>query len=288
MHWKSAYGIGSKKSTSAPAARISRTASRPSSSGPRVHARDRDHELAVQVLRDALLGRGVEVQERQAEPLRRFAHRVAIEGQQLAPAADGIQRETAEDLGLERVQPELERGDPPKLPPPPRSAQNRSGCSSAEARTCSPSALTSSTASRLSQARPCLRSSHPEPPPSVSPATPVVDTRPPVVARSYGWVARSNCDHVAAEPTRDPAVPVHLDRRHVAHVDHEPVVDERQPGDRVPAGADGERQSLTASVGDRVRDVGRRGAARHERGPTLDHRVVERRGVGVLGRARFV
>ena len=57
----------------------------------------------------------------------------------------------------------------PKLPPPPRSAQNRSGFSSALARTSSPSAVTTSAASRLSHAGPCLRASQPRPPPSVRP-----------------------------------------------------------------------------------------------------------------------
>src|SRR5215218_10345093 len=90
----------------------------------------------------------------------------------------------------------------PKLPPPPRSAHSSSGFSVADARTRRPSAVTSSAASRLSQARPCLRSSQPEPPPSVRPATPVVDTRPPVVARPCSWVARSSCAQVAPPPTR--------------------------------------------------------------------------------------
>ena len=45
----------------------------------------------------------------------------------------------------------------PKLPPPPRSAQNRSGLVSASARRSSPSAVTMSAASRLSIVRPCLR-----------------------------------------------------------------------------------------------------------------------------------
>ena len=47
--------------------------------------------------------------------------------------------------------------------------------------TSAPSAVTRSTETRLSQASPYLRSIHPEPPPSVKPATPVVDTRPPVI-----------------------------------------------------------------------------------------------------------
>src|SRR5215217_3126245 len=90
----------------------------------------------------------------------------------------------------------------PKFPPPPRRAHSSSGCSVADARTRSPSAVISSAASRLSHASPCLRSSQPEPPPIVRPATPVVETRPPVVARPCSCVARSTCAHVAPPPTR--------------------------------------------------------------------------------------
>lgn len=45
----------------------------------------------------------------------------------------------------------------PKLPPPPRSAQNRSGCSDSDAVTTRPSASTTSASIRLSIVRPCLR-----------------------------------------------------------------------------------------------------------------------------------
>ena len=45
----------------------------------------------------------------------------------------------------------------PKLPPPPRSAQNRSGFSSAEARRICPSAVTTSAETRLSTLSPALR-----------------------------------------------------------------------------------------------------------------------------------
>ncbi len=71
----------------------------------------------------------------------------------------------------------------PKLPPPPRSAQKRSGCSEAPARTTSPAAVTTSTDSRLSMVMPYLRLSQPKPPPSVSPARPVVELMPVGVAR---------------------------------------------------------------------------------------------------------
>src|SRR6516162_7846219 len=71
----------------------------------------------------------------------------------------------------------------PKLPPPPRTAQNRSWFSSALPRNTRPSAVTNSTDCKLSRASPYFPISHPMPPPSVSPAIPVVDTTPPVTAK---------------------------------------------------------------------------------------------------------
>src|SRR5664280_3548374 len=64
----------------------------------------------------------------------------------------------------------------PRLPPPPRNAQKRSAFCSALAVQNVPSAVITSAEIRLSQARPCLRTSQPTPPPRVSPAIPVVDT----------------------------------------------------------------------------------------------------------------
>ena len=90
----------------------------------------------------------------------------------------------------------------PKFPPPPCIAQNRSAFSSSLARTRSPVAVTISIAWRLSQVSPQRRSSQPEPPPSVRPVTPVVETRPPVVASPNACVRRSNSDQIAPAPQR--------------------------------------------------------------------------------------
>ena len=88
----------------------------------------------------------------------------------------------------------------PKLPPPPRSAQKRSACASAEARRIRPSAVTTSAATRLSALKPALRLSHPMPPPSVRPPMPVWLTKPPTVARPCAWVAASTSAQVAPPP----------------------------------------------------------------------------------------
>ena len=66
----------------------------------------------------------------------------------------------------------------PKFPPPPRSPQKRSAFSVSLARTWLPSAVTTSAESRLSTVMPYFRLSQPKPPPSVRPATPVVELMP--------------------------------------------------------------------------------------------------------------
>src|SRR5207302_1514826 len=90
----------------------------------------------------------------------------------------------------------------PKLPPPPRSAQNRSGFSVALVRARRPSAVTTSTAVRLSHERPYLRPMRPTPPPSVSPATPVSAAVPAVVASPKACASRSNSPSSTPDSTR--------------------------------------------------------------------------------------
>ena len=90
----------------------------------------------------------------------------------------------------------------PKLPPPPRRPQNRSGLLSALAVTSRPSAVTTSAEIRLSGVSPHLRSSQPLPLPSVSPAIPVVEKRPPVTARPNACVSASKSPQVAPASAR--------------------------------------------------------------------------------------
>src|ERR1700733_1451472 len=61
----------------------------------------------------------------------------------------------------------------PKLPPPPRKAQNKSAFSFALARTTELSAVTRVNPATLSQDNPNLRVSHPVPPPRINPDAPV-------------------------------------------------------------------------------------------------------------------
>src|SRR5262249_33769384 len=72
----------------------------------------------------------------------------------------------------------------PKFPPPPpRSAQYRSGCSCAFATTAVPSARTTVASSRWSLVSPNFLPDSPIPPPCVSPATPTVGHVPPGTMR---------------------------------------------------------------------------------------------------------
>ena len=90
----------------------------------------------------------------------------------------------------------------PKLPPPPRRAQNKSSFSCSLAVRIRPSAVTTSAPTRLSHERPRPRVRYPMPPPRVRPATPVVETTPPVVASPYACVAWLKSPHVAPPPAR--------------------------------------------------------------------------------------
>ena len=84
---------------------------------------------------------------------------------------------------------ELELGDDAEVASTASHPQKRSTFSAALAFTSSPSAVMRSTPISWSIVSPCLRWSHPMPPPRVSPATPVCVTIPPVVASPNAWVS---------------------------------------------------------------------------------------------------
>ena len=88
----------------------------------------------------------------------------------------------------------------PKFPPPPRSAQKRSGFSLAFAWTNRPSARTTSAETRLSLVRPHFLVKCPMPPPRVKPPTPVVEIIPLGAARPKGCVAWSTSPQMQPAP----------------------------------------------------------------------------------------
>ena len=162
----------------------------------------------------------------------------------------------------------------PRFPPPPRSPQNRSGFSSVEAVTMRPSAVTTSALSKLSQAKPKLRSSHPLPDPRERPPTPVVETRPPVTARPCSWVAASTTPQVAPPPTR--AVLDSGSTRDLvepSQVDAQPPVDHRRAGDAVPSAVHRDRQSFVARDSECGNHVARPLATHDQLGTVVDHPV---------------
>ena len=176
----------------------------------------------------------------------------------------------------------------PKLPPPPRMAQKRSGFSSAAARRTVPSAITISADSRLSSARPYFGMSHPSPPPSVNPAMPVVPTTPPVVARPCSCVSRFNSFQrtpPCARAVRRAGwtwMPF-IGARSIIR----PAVDRAPPADVVAATADGNLEIQRARELHRVRDVRRAATARDDGGPLVNQSVVDAPGLVVEGIRRL-
>src|SRR5271170_8014250 len=166
----------------------------------------------------------------------------------------------------------------PKLPPPPRSAQNSSGCESADTSITSPLASTSSRETKLSQVSPCLRENQPMPPPRARPPTPVSDMMPAGTMSRCGAVAAST------SPSRHPP-PTWTSLRSASTVTSRSPLRSmvKPPSDMaLPATADARRQAVLAGHGDRGHHVGGAGAAQDEARPPVDHGVPDRAGPLVL------
>src|SRR3954469_14325370 len=174
----------------------------------------------------------------------------------------------------------------PKLPPPPRRAQNRSGLSVALACTSLASAVTTSAPTRLSAARPYLRINQPIPPPRVNPPTPVPEG-PPAAARAGEEPAgdreaeglRLVVDMSPGRPAlRRGAVGdgVDGDRVHGRQVDHDSVVDGGETGDAVSAAAHRDRQVLAADELPGLQHVGGAGDLQDEGRPLVVAAVPQR------------
>ena len=159
---------------------------------------------------------------------------LSVERQRRAGLGQWVHHGTGQHLA-HRVTEVFERRHDPEVAAATLNAQKRSGCSSALAVITSPSAVTISAERRLSTVRPYLPMSHPMPPPRVSPAIPVLETTPPVVASPWMAVAQLNSLHVSPGSAR-------LTRRrgstwmpHLRQVDHQPAV------------ADGVEDAVTAA-----------------------------------------
>ena len=115
-----------------------------------------------------------------------------------------------------------------------------------------PSAVTTSAALRLSTVMPYLRLSQPKPPPSVSPATPVVELMPTGVASPCAWASasRSAQRRAASTVTRARRRRIDTHRLHARQIDHDAVVADRAAGDVVSAAAHRQRQAALPREGD--------------------------------------
>ncbi len=171
------------------------------------------------------------------------------------------------------MEPVFERRDDAEIAAAAAMPQNRSAFSSALALSSRPSAVTTSAARRLSQARPYLRPSLPKPPPSVRPAIPVSPLMPMVVARPSAWVAVSNSPSfspASARATR--ALGVDLDLLHPREIDHEPAIADTRAGDVVAPAPHRELHGsrlakLTAAI------TSSAGAAGDHRRAPVDHAI---------------
>ena len=163
----------------------------------------------------------------------------------------------------------------PKFPPPPRRPHIRSGCDSSVTSSTSPSAVTSSTAIRLSQARPWVRH---------QPAQPAAQR----VAGDPGGRDGAPGDGesvrpgrlVDVAPARAALCPgrrrrrVDVDRAHPGQIDHQAALGHRPAGDVVPAAAHRDLQPGVACMAHRRRDVVGVRTAGDQRGPAVDQPVV--------------
>ena len=134
----------------------------------------------------------------------------------------------------------------PKLPPPPRSAQNRSGCSSALAVSTSPSAVTTSNEMTLSQVSPCFRTSQPD-------AAAEREARDAGLGDDAGRHGQAVDVRLAIELAerrrragrgRARALRIDVNALHPRQVDHQAAVAERAAADVVAAAANRHEQAV--------------------------------------------
>ena len=162
----------------------------------------------------------------------------------------------------------------PKLPPPPRTPQNRSAFSCSLARTNSPSAVIRSTESRLSMVSPNRRIVNPMPPPRVSPARPVCETKPAGTTSPNAWVSRSSSpSSTPAWARTDTLRGVHLDALHRGEIDDHPSVAYGVAGEAVAAASNGHEETVLPGEAEGRGHVRRSGAARDQRGEPVDRPV---------------
>ena len=254
-----------------------------------VHAGDRDRPATAQLRGDALLVGGVEVDERERQLVGRVVHDIAEQAQQFAPALGRVHHEAAEDLGPDRVQRELDRGDDAEVAAAAAQRPEQLGM------------LVGGRADLVAAGGDELDGED------------VVAREAVLALEPAGAAAEREARHAGAgdaaadgrEAVRlrggvelgprqagarphDAALRIDADRAQAADVDDDSIVDEREPGDRVAAAAHGDAEVAQARVVERGGDVTGVRAADDVAGATLDAGVEERAGLVVFRLARVV
>ena len=174
----------------------------------------------------------------------------------------------------------------PKLPPPPRTAQNRSGCSSSLAVMSRPSAVTISTACEGVDGQAVLAG---EPADAATERQPGDPDRAGVAERRREAVGRGRLRVLhrreAGLRPGDAAVDVDVEALHPAQVEDDAAVDRAVARDAVPAGADGELHPGLRGERHGPRDVALAGGSHDHRGVAVVGQVVDLAGAVVVGLA---
>ena len=162
----------------------------------------------------------------------------------------------------------------PKLPPPPRSAQNRSGSASAETCRTRPSAVTTSAPTQVVDRQPV---------PAHQPALAAAEREAGEarVADGAGGDGEAEALRLAVELAEaqagagddDAALGVDGDPLERGEVEHDAAVADAEARHAVPAAAHGERQSAVAGGGEHGHDVVGVATARDDGGAAVDRAV---------------
>src|SRR4051794_35879698 len=171
----------------------------------------------------------------------------------------------------------------PTFPPPPRIAQKRSGCSSALAVRMSPAAVTTWAESRLSMARPYLRTMKPMPPPAHAHGMGISGgERQTVRVRRAGEVAGGGA-WLNAGNSR---LGVDADTCHFRKIDDESAVDHAEVREAMAAAAHCEGKCVVAGVVDRCSHIPRVCCAHDGPWAAVDRKIEHPARVVVLGITR--
>src|SRR5271166_3235861 len=171
----------------------------------------------------------------------------------------------------------------PKFPPPPRSAQNRSGYSVSLAVVMWPSARTTSADSKLSQDRPRARQI---PDPAAEGEAGDASGRHDAARGRQPMGGRGVVHYGPGGPAPDARrPPLRIDQHPVQRrqVGHDGAVAGAEPGDAVPSAPDGEVAAAVTGVVHHRPDIAGVGAADDDRRMPVDHEVVDAPGILVIG-----